>query len=116
MKPLDHHALTDAVPVRGRGIRLPETLARIEQGDDVLREMRSRHYASLSGREAARQIRSALDRYRSGRWRRDRLANRFPSDPLAALCARYLTIADRLPSLTKIRAAIGAIRWPRDRR
>lgn len=106
MKPLDHHALADAVPARGPGVRLPETLARIKQCDAVLREMRLCDYAGPSGREAARQIRAALKLYRDGRWRRDRVRE-CPPDPSTARRWRYLKLRDAIPSFAKVRKVIG---------
>ena len=63
MRPLRTSDLTSAVPVGGRGHRLPATLDAIAQRDDLLREATRRHCAGMSNREAARHLRSALLRY-----------------------------------------------------
>src|SRR5262245_45817265 len=72
MKPVRTSDVASAVPVDGRGRRSP--------GDVVARSVRDyffsvaarRFCVGMSDRQAARYLRSALLRYRGGRWRRTR--------------------------------------------
>ena len=72
MRPVRASAFRDAVPLDRRGHRSAATLDAINLRNELLLEAARRFFAGASDREAARQLRAALSRYREGRWRRDR--------------------------------------------
>jgi hypothetical protein len=64
--------LTEAAPIDGRNHgRTPAVRLVLDERDKLLVEA-ARFFPGLSQRETARQLRSALMRYRAGAWRRDR--------------------------------------------
>ena len=98
-----HHPL---LPV-GRGHRSPQTLQMICERDTLLREA-AKYFPGASDREAARQLRIALSRYRDGRWRRDRSEATCPvqnQGKLTALLYPLLRTRDHVPSVMTIRRA-----------
>lgn len=107
MKPHRASAFADAVPLDGRGRRSPQTRLLLDERDRLLIEA-ARFYPGLSHREAARQIRIALLRYQTGRFRRSRLALTCPHQAgrLDAVLWMILKVRDAIPSERSIRRAL----------
>jgi hypothetical protein len=100
--------LTNAAPLDRRGRRLPETLAALDERDKLLIEA-AVFFPGVSQREAARQLRIALLRYREGRFRRDRSEALCPSQhagKLKAVLWAILRTRDHVPSESTIRRAL----------
>src|SRR5436190_1876545 len=94
--------LTHAAPIDGRGHRLPATLDALARRDRLLREAAHRFFSNVSDREAARQLHTALARYRGGRWRRDRSVPSCPAQhqgKLTAVLWAILRARDHVPSV-----------------
>jgi hypothetical protein len=90
-----------------RGHRLPETLHAIARRDELICEAARRYFPGASDREIARQLRTALSRYREGRWRRDRSESLCPhAGKLPALLWCLLKTRDAVPSDRTIRLAL----------
>ena len=118
MKPVLAADLRHAVPLRGPGERTPQTLLLLDERDALLREAALRFCIGMSDRQAAKYLRSALLRYQTGRWRRDRSETLCPMQhrgKLTELLWMILKTRDVLPSEPTIRRALGAIREPPDR-
>jgi hypothetical protein len=90
------------------GQRSPQTLLLIDERDALLVEA-ARFFPACSDREIARRLRIALQRYRDGRWQRDRADLTCPvqhSGKLAGVCWKLLKTRDAVPSERTIRAAL----------
>jgi hypothetical protein len=108
MRPLRHSAFADAAPLDGRGHRTPATLLVLDERDKFLVEA-ARFYPGTSDREIARQLRSALSRYREGRWRRDRSEALCPvrhAGTITAVLWMILKVRDHVPSERLIRMVL----------
>lgn len=109
MKPVRAIDLTHAAPVDGRGRRPPaDVLARAVR-DHLLRTIAHRYCGGLSDRQAAMVLRTKLDRYRLGAWRRDRVEVQSPDryrGSVTELLWTILKIRDAIPSDRVIRAAL----------
>lgn len=93
----------------GPGCRTPQTLLLIDERDRYLIEAAA-HFQGLSHREVARRLRTALLRYRDGRWRRDRSELTCPpqhAGKLTAVLWALLKTRDHVPSDMTIRRALG---------
>jgi hypothetical protein len=104
--------LTD---LHGHG-RTPAVLLVIEERDALLRIAAKRFCVGMSDREAAKHLYGALNRYRGGRWRRDRADLTCPAQhrgKLTELLYFLLRTRDSVPSIMTIRRALGT-REPRD--
>lgn len=111
MKPLSPTTSSDAAPVETRGHRSNETLLRIDERNQYLREAAHRFFPGCSNREAARRLHIALGRYRSCRWQRDRSEATCPAQHAGRLKEMLFFIfksRDMVPSVPSIRAALGA--------
>lgn len=100
---------------RGRGKRLPETLASIELRNELLREARRRFFPYCPEREAAREIASALSRFQSSAWIRERCLEVCPErhrGRLGELLWTLLHVRDHVPSFATIRNAISFKKYP----
>lgn len=99
--------MTHATPIDGRGRRTNELLMRLDERDRYLIEA-ARFYPGLSHREVARQVRIAVLRYKTGRWRRTGSELRCPHDGerLDALLWCLLRVRDRVPSERLIRSVL----------
>jgi hypothetical protein len=107
VKPLRPSIFDDAVPVDGRGRRTPQTLLLLDEREAYLIEA-ARHFPG-SDREAARLIRTALLRYQTGRWRRDRREATCPVQhrgKLTAVLWCLLKVRDAIPSERTIRLVL----------
>jgi hypothetical protein len=101
------------VPLRhvvgdGRGHRLPATLSLIAERDRLLIAAAA-FYAGASDREIARRLRTALRRYREGRWRRDRSEPTCPAHhagKLTAVLWSLLKSRDSIPSERLVRLVL----------
>jgi hypothetical protein len=97
-------------PLRpGPGCRTPATLLLIDERDALLVEA-ARHFPGLSHREIARRLRTAIQRYQSGRWRRTRTELTCPPEHrgrLEAVLWAILKTRDYVPSEMTIRRALG---------
>ena len=106
MKPLRTSDVTNAVPLDSAyGCT---TLDAINRRDALLAEA-AKFYPGLSHRETARQLRSALIRFREGRWRRDRSEATCPehhAGKLPELLWRPLRVRDAAPSARTIRLVL----------
>jgi hypothetical protein len=101
MKPLRHPLLPD-----GHGHRTPQTLLLISAGNKLLAEA-AKFFPGSSDREIARQLRSALSRYRDGRWRRDRSEALCPArSTVTELLWCVLKTRDHVPSERLIRSVL----------
>jgi hypothetical protein len=92
----------------GVGQRSPATKLAIDERTALLREA-ARRFPGSSQREAARLIRTALQRYRDGRWQRDRADLTCPAqhrDKLTATLWMLLRVRDSLPSEATVRRAL----------
>lgn len=95
--------------VRGRGRRLPATVARLAERDRLLQGARARFWPDLSEREAAREIAAAIRRYASTAWWRERVLDTVPARHAgrpAELWWRLLKVHDHPPSPETVRRAI----------
>lgn len=107
----------ESEPPRGRGRRLPETLAALAARDDLIRIARARFWPDASEREAAREIAAGIARYTGTAWVRERLADQVPTRHAgrpAAIWWKLLSIRDHVPSPETVRRALrrAAIREP----
>lgn len=94
---------------RGRGRRLPETLAALAARDDLIRVARARFWPDASEREAATQIAVSIARYGATAWVRERLADQVPTRHAgrpAAIWWKLLSIRDHVPSPETVRRAL----------
>jgi hypothetical protein len=91
----------------GPGLRSPSTLLMIDERDALLRTAAA-HYPGLSHREIARRLRTALMRYREGRWRRTCTELRPPHPPekIEAVLWAILKTHDRVVSEATVRRAL----------
>jgi hypothetical protein len=116
MKPVRHASLADAVPFqRGAGHRTPATLLLIDERDRYLIEAADRFCIGMKDRPAAHHIRTALLRYQTCAWRRDRADLTCPARHAGSLTAvlwMLLKVRDAIPSEPTIRRVLGAIREP----
>jgi hypothetical protein len=104
---MSRHERFDAVD--GRGKRTPQTMLLLDERDMYLVEA-ARFFPACSDREIARRLRIALQRYRDGRWQRDRADLTCPvqhSGKLTAVCWMLLRVRDHVPSEMTIRRALG---------
>ena len=111
MKPLRH-----PVVFAGAGRRTPATLLRLDERDKLLVEA-ARFFPGMSHREIARELRSALSKYRDGRWRRDRAAATCPAKHRGKLLQTLWLIfktLDAIPGETTIRRALSRMQDRRD--
>jgi hypothetical protein len=101
------------VKTDGRGRRTPRTLLAIDERDRYLIEA-ARHFPGASDREVARRLRTALLRYREGRWRRSRADLNCPHDAgtITAVLWMLLKVRDAIPSERLIRLVLAQIRQP----
>ena len=76
----------------------PATRLAITRRDDALRRFRREHHPDLSDRAAAALMASAMLRYETTRWIRDRDAGHAPPDGLAAIAHSALSAGVALPS------------------
>jgi hypothetical protein len=100
----------------GRGHRTPQTLLLIDERDALLRTAAARFCIGMSDREAARYLRTALLRYQTGAWRRERVETTCPprhAGKLTAVLWTILKTRDHVPSSATIRRAL-AICEPED--
>jgi hypothetical protein len=99
--------LADAVAVDGRGRRTPSTMLQLDERDHFLREA-ARFFPFFSQREVARRLRTALLRYQTGRWRRERADVECPhaAGKLTAVLWMLLKVRDHVPSERTIRVAL----------
>jgi hypothetical protein len=67
--------LRHIVPLDRRGHRRPETLAALHCRDALIREVVAVFFPRLSANDAAHRLHTALQRYESGAWRRERIAD-----------------------------------------
>jgi hypothetical protein len=107
-------------PLDRRGRRLPETLARIEQRDDLIVEAAEKFFPGLSASAAAEALRRALARYADCAWRRDAATPRCPDrhrGRIEGACWEILSVHARVPATRTIRLALGkTIRCQREGR
>jgi hypothetical protein len=100
--------LTHAVPLDRRGQRSPaDVLSRTIRGH--LLRTAAKFFPGSSDREIARQLRTALSRYREGAWRRDRAEMRCPvrlRGSVSELFWQLLKARDAIPGDRTIRAAL----------
>jgi hypothetical protein len=116
MRPLRHSAFANAVPIDGRGHRRPETLAAIDRRDVLIAEAATVFFSTASANEAAHRLHTALARYESGAWRRERSMDACPprhTGRLAAYCWQILRARDRVPSARLIRSILATFRCQR---
>ena len=103
----------NAAPLDGRGRRTPRALLMMDERDALLIEA-ARFFPGASDREIARQLRTALSRYRDGRWRREQVEVRCPAQhegKLTALLWCVLKVRDHVPSERLIRAVLASARY-----
>ncbi|MFL9826940.1 hypothetical protein [Rhodoplanes sp. SY1] len=94
---------------RGRGRRLPETLAALAARDDLIRTAREKFWPDATEREAATQIAAGIARYAASAWVRERLADQVPTRHAgrpAAIWWKVLSIRDHVPSPETVRRAL----------
>lgn len=117
MKPGRAAAFADVALADGCGRRKLATMRSLDERDALLIEIARRFYPGLiSKREIGRRLRSALLRYQSGRWRRDRACEVCPRGHVGTITALLwclLRVRDHVPSEMTIRRAL-AFRDPRD--
>jgi hypothetical protein len=104
MKPLKH----PLVPDRSHG-RTRQVLLLISERDALIRSA-ARFYPGASGREIARQLRTALSTYYGGRWRRDREVFTCPAQhkgKLTEVLFLLLRTHEHVPSIATLRRALG---------
>jgi hypothetical protein len=105
MKPLRH----PLVPVDARGRRPPaDVLARTIR-DHLLRVAAARFCVGVSDRQAAMMLRTKLDRYRLGAWRRERIEDVCPDrhrGTVTELLWTMLKVRDAIPCDRTVRAAL----------
>ena len=103
-------AFADATPLDGRGHRTPQTMLLLDERDKLLRRAVAQHLSGQSQREAARQLRSALVRYRAGCWRRisSEVNNPHDEGTLNAILCLILRTRDSVPSVETVRRALSA--------
>jgi hypothetical protein len=92
----------------GPGCRTPQTLLLIDERDVLLR-LSSGFHPGCSDREVARRLRTALLRYQTGRWRRDRSELTCPpqhAGKLIEVLWMLLRVRDHVPSEMTIRRAL----------
>jgi hypothetical protein len=91
----------------GVGQRSPSTLLLLDERRVLLRAAAA-HFPGLSHREIARRLRTALMRYRDGRWRRTCTELRPPHPPekIDAVLWMILRVRDAVPSEMTIRRAL----------
>ncbi|MFD2185005.1 hypothetical protein [Rhodoplanes azumiensis] len=101
-----------AVPIgapRGRGKRLPSTLARLATRDRLVRQWRDAFLSDASALAAAETIARELTRYRAAAWTRERTADECPQRHRgrpAELAWCVLKVCDRDLSARHIRRII----------
>jgi hypothetical protein len=109
MKPVRTIELTHPAAVDARGRRPPaDVLARAVR-DHLLRAAADRFCVGMSDRQAAMVLRTKLDRYRLGAWRRDRVEVQCPDrhrSSVTELLWTILKIRDAVPSDRTIRLAL----------
>ena len=95
--------------VGGRGRRSPRLLLELDERDRYLIEA-AKFFPGLSDRETARLLRSRLQIYQQGRWRRSRseIWCPHPADRVEAVLWALLRVRDAIPSERTIRAAIAS--------
>ena len=107
--PIRHSNLEIVAPVERSGRRTPQTLLLLDERDKLLFEA-ARFYPGASDREVARRLRTALSRYRAGRWERgDRTEPLCPlrhRGTITELLWMILKVHDHLPSDRTIRRAL----------
>ena len=103
------------MPLDGRGRRSRQTELLISERNQLLVEA-AKFYPGASDRKSARQLHTALSRYRAGAWRRDREVFTCPVQhrgKLTAVLWAILRTRDHVPSEMTIRRAL-AFRDPQD--
>jgi len=106
MKPLKHPLELDG---RAHG-RTPAVQLLIDERNALIRDA-ARFYPGASDREIARRLRTALLRYRAGRWERDR-SDTCPNQhrgKLTEILYFLLRVHDHVPSEMTIRRALGVV-------
>jgi hypothetical protein len=94
-----------------RGHRSAETLDAIARRNSLLVEAARRFCGGMSGREAARFLRTRLLRYECGTWRRSRVETQCPArhaGRIEAVLWAILKVRDHAPSERTVRAALSA--------
>ena len=112
MKPHRASAFVDAVPVDGRGHRLPSTTLRLAIRDYCLCEAARRFCVGMSDRAAARYLRQHLLRYQTCKWRRSRVLSASPPEHegrIEALLWMTLRMRDYCPSERLIREVLRSL-------
>jgi hypothetical protein len=111
MKPVRTIELTHAAPIEDRNHgRTPAVLLVLDERNDLIRAA-ARFYPAASDREIARRLRTALLRYQTGRWRRDRAEATCPPQHRGTLTATLwmiLKTRDALVAERTIRRALAA--------
>jgi hypothetical protein len=108
MKPVRTIELTHAAPIDRRGHRTNELLLRLDERDRYLVEA-AKFFRSPFDREVARQLRTALLRYRAGAWQRDCSEALCPvryAGTVKAALWKTLKSLDAIPGDRTIRAAL----------
>jgi hypothetical protein len=101
--------LRHIVPLGRRGYRRPETLAALHRRDALICDAVAMFFPSSSANGAAHRLHTALQRYESGAWRRERIADGCPSrhtGRIAGHCWEILHTVDHVPSARLIRAIL----------
>jgi len=109
MKPVRTIELTHAVPIDGRGHRLPLTLLHLSVRDHFLRAAADIYCTGMSDRAAAEWLHKKLARYRECAWRRDRVEQLCPprlAGRVEAMAWCVLKCSDRLVSTRLIRLVL----------
>ena len=96
------------LPVDGRGKRSPRVMLQLDERDRYL-AVAAGFFPGASDREVARRLRTALLRYREGRWRRSRADLTCPHERerIEAMLWMLLKVRDHVPSERLIRMVLG---------
>src|SRR5262245_52485702 len=107
MKPLRHHPVF-SLDGRSRA-RTPALRLLLDERDHLFRKAAARFCVGMSDRQAAAMLRTALSRYRNGRWQRDRAEATCPVQHKGKLTEALwllLKTRDAIPSERSVRAAL----------
>lgn len=114
MKPIK--AADFSEPLDRRGRRKFDTVVSNFTRDRLLRLGGRCFFGAMTKREQARQLHTALLRYQTGAWRRDRTELICPErhqGKITEVCFVILRLRDRVPSEGAIRRALAGIPEPR---
>ena len=104
MKPLRHPLMST-----GPGHRTPSTMLALYERDQFLREAAHRHCVGMSDRQAAAFLRTKLERYKAGAWRRDQTEDLCPTrhrGTVTEYCWMICKVSEYVPSDRTIRRAL----------